>query len=241
MQTTERASNLAGIALGLLASCGSEPAPAPEETGAPLSVAAEPQGYEFLGSTSVELIASEPAQIFYTTDGEEPTSEHARIYRGPIELKESTYLTFIAFGDGEIWSPPRRELYVYAPTIAPQPQRVARALELTPDHLFFGAQLGEDSILEHKVTIRSIGPASVNITSLALGINAKGSSFWEPGIFSIDGGGGARILRSGESLTLTVRYQPTETFRSAAVIIESDEERNGGHQEVELWGRRISW
>ena len=63
-----------------------------------LTAFASPRGGLYAGSKSVTLAASDPdAEIFYTTDGPEPTT-HSTRYDGPISVADKTTLKFMAVG-----------------------------------------------------------------------------------------------------------------------------------------------
>lgn len=63
-----------------------------------LTAFASPRGGLYAGSKSVTLAASDPdAEIFYTTDGAEPTT-HSTRYDGPISVADTTTLKFMAVG-----------------------------------------------------------------------------------------------------------------------------------------------
>jgi hypothetical protein len=80
------------------------------------TVAATPAGGTYYSSQSVVLTASEPATIYYTTNGSEPTVG-SQTYTGPITIFESKTLKFIAVDQvGNIGSV-NTEIYTIKKTI----------------------------------------------------------------------------------------------------------------------------
>jgi Chitobiase/beta-hexosaminidase C-terminal domain len=66
-----------------------------------LTAFASPKGGLYTDARSVTLAASDPkAEIFYTTDGAEPTPDGTR-YEGPISITDRTTLKFMAVVPGE--------------------------------------------------------------------------------------------------------------------------------------------
>lgn len=64
-----------------------------------LAAFANPKGGLYEGDQAVTLAASDPAaEIFYTTDGTEPT-ERSTPYNGPFDVSSSTTLKFVALGE----------------------------------------------------------------------------------------------------------------------------------------------
>lgn len=61
----------------------------------PPSAGASPAGGEYFSLQSVSLAANEPAEIYYTTDGSEPTTSSPH-YETPMQISQSTTLKFIA-------------------------------------------------------------------------------------------------------------------------------------------------
>ncbi len=62
----------------------------------PPSATASPRGGTFTSTQTVTLSASEPATIFYTSDGTTPTIVSSYIYSGPINISATTTLKFFA-------------------------------------------------------------------------------------------------------------------------------------------------
>src|SRR5690242_4605278 len=92
------------------ASCGADiGGESPDRS--PIEVTADPPGSSFAGSTSIELIASRPAQIFYTFEGQDPMGEGSTLYDGPIGIDRTRLITFLAIGHDGTWSSPKSELY----------------------------------------------------------------------------------------------------------------------------------
>jgi len=65
-----------------------------DEAGTP-EVVSRPPGGEYSGRIRVKIESSEPADIFYTTDGSAPTGSSSA-YRGPITINANTTLSFLA-------------------------------------------------------------------------------------------------------------------------------------------------
>ncbi|TNF49651.1 hypothetical protein EP232_01270 [bacterium] len=61
----------------------------------PPATVARPPGGNYSGRIRVKLETSEPADVFYTTDGSPPTSDSSR-YRGPISVSKNLVLSFFA-------------------------------------------------------------------------------------------------------------------------------------------------
>lgn len=213
----------------------------PEVRGASVSVVAEPAGTEFSGSVEVRLNSSTPADIFYTLDGESPSGPGALRYEGPLTLTDSTLLSFIAVTDLGAWSVPKVELYQPTDEVVAKTQLSARALRLSTKNLFFQAQPGEGSV-QQVITVRSVGVQRVRIKEVMIGYNPAGGSFFRPEVFEVLAGEGERWLAPGESLEVLLRYTPTESFSSAALLFDTDADAvDGGLYYVELWGRIFPW
>ena len=86
--------------------------------GTPPVVSAAPAGGNFSGPVDVTLSASEPAAIYYTTNGTDPTAT-SPIYDGPIHLVRTTTLTFIGIDSGGATSPVGAETYTIAGDFSP--------------------------------------------------------------------------------------------------------------------------
>jgi hypothetical protein len=236
-----------GWALSLLiAGCGiqeNEGGPDFDVRGAQVAVWAEPKGLEFQSTAEVSLASSSPAHIFYTVDGSEPSGDTAVAYDGPIQLTESTLLSFIAITDTEEWSEPGSEFYSRLVTHE-KPRPVEHALTIDNDSLFFSAQQGSTDLVVRRIGLRSEGLSTVTIDGMMLRQNPNGSSFWSNGAFSYEiltDGNFPLFVPSGTILELEVTYTPTESLSSAAIFIESDDELHGDELVIELWGRTIDW
>lgn len=84
------------------------------DTTPPVSMAVPPGG-QYTGPLSIVLTANEAADIFYTTDGSEP-SDQSSIYSDPIDVTEDTTLRFFARDlAGNVESHARSESYVIQP------------------------------------------------------------------------------------------------------------------------------
>lgn len=71
---------------------------------------ATPPGGTYPGPLTVALATDVPADVFYTTDGSEPTTLSS-VYSAPISVKASTDLRFFARDRAGAIEPVRRELY----------------------------------------------------------------------------------------------------------------------------------
>jgi hypothetical protein len=232
---------LAAFAAGAVLTCfacGGEPA-ALDIEGEPLMVAAVPPSSSFEGVTTVSLESSRPATIYYSLKGEDPFGEDGHLYTGPIEIADSTLVTFIAIGHDGVWSQPGTELYSpVIPLIPPDP--IPRSLSIDRDAYFFTVPD------EHEVTttflVRSIGFEPVHIERAFIGAHPDGSGFYEEGIFKVETEIEPMELNPGEQIEIEVSYVPTQTLRGGALIIESNSMRHEeGYVIVQLWGRTISW
>lgn len=218
-----------------------EPEERPDVRAASVSVAAEPSGTEFSGSVEVRLNSSAPAEIFYTLDGESPSGPGALRYDGPLTLTDSTLLSFIAVTDSGAWSVPQVELYEPTEELIAKNELSVRALRLSTRNLFFQAQPGEPEV-QQVVTLRSVGVQRIHIKQVLIGYNPAGGSFFRPEVFEVLAGAGERWLAPGESLEVLLRYTPTESFSSAALLVDTDAEAvEDGLYYVELWGRIFPW
>jgi hypothetical protein len=228
----------------LLLGCGGEETDSDTEIKrSSLFVAADPPGHTFEDSVTVELAAGGPAEIFYTLNGMTPFGDAAIAYSGPIVLDANALLTFVA-KDGDLFSEQVTELYeLKSDSVAPD--MVARALSLDDDQIVFSARRGEANLLEKSVRVRSVGIQQVLIHSIYLDVNPDSWSFWEEGAFTMRDEAelaSSRYLKPGESMDLVVRYRPTETLRTAVIVIESDDQRaKDGVLRVGLTGRIWDW
>jgi hypothetical protein len=228
----------AGISFG----CGGEePDPDLEIKRSTLIVAAQPPGHTFEESVSVELSTEGPSQIFYTLNGDSPFGDAAILYDGPIVLDENALLTFVA-KEGELWSEPVTELYErHEDLVAPDP--LPRALWLDDDQLVFSARRGDEGPMRKSVVVRASGIQAVSIHDIYITINPDSWSFWEEGIFQLETAFEAPgRLAPGESIELVVSYIPTETLRTAVLVLESDDQRTmDGVVTIDLTGRIWDW
>ena len=233
---------LAALSTMIIVGCGGqETDPELEIKRSTLIVSADPPGHTFEESVSVELSTGGPSEIFYTLNGQTPFGDAAIRYESPIVLEENALLTFVA-REGELWSEPVTELYErYVDLVAPDP--LARALTLDDDQIVFSAQRGDEGPLHKSVHVRASGIQRVAIHDIYLTINSHSWSFWEEGIFGLETGFEAPgYLNPGESIELVVSYIPTETLRTAVLVIESDEQRTtDGVVTIDLTGRIWDW
>jgi len=81
------------------------------------SSSAYPAGGSYHWAQNVVLTADEPATIFYTTDGSQPTTASSA-YLSPITIDRDTTLRFFAVDrTGNIESPVKTEAYTFAPVL----------------------------------------------------------------------------------------------------------------------------
>jgi hypothetical protein len=206
-----------------------------------LSVSAQPPGYDFENQTQVTLAPSKPANIYYTTDSSAPSDKNGSLYQGPITLTTSTLLSFIAVSDDGIWSKPVAELYSLMPA-PPTVSQAPRLLKTDPDSLVFTvAPVDRDVPQQQQLRIESFGSSPVTIQSITLDANPKGTAFWDPTAFSLGALTLPTTLVPGQQLEIDVTYMPSDSFKSAAVMIQSDENPNSGSRMVEVWGRILNW
>lgn len=81
----------------------------------PPSVSAAPAGDQFISAVNVVLIANEAGNIYYTTDGSEPTSA-STLYTGPFNILNSTTLKYIAVDSAGNQSSIMSEQYIIDPS-----------------------------------------------------------------------------------------------------------------------------
>ena len=79
----------------------------------PPVVTADPPGGDYSSPQGVRLTASEPATIYYTTDGSEPTVQSA-VYSGPITVSADTTLKFFAVDTAGNASDVVTEIYTFS-------------------------------------------------------------------------------------------------------------------------------
>jgi len=239
-------SNRGLIILGLSSVFGAACGGAEDSTAAldmsELSVRAEPAGQMFAGALNVSLLSSRPAQIFYTLDGSAPSANSAAAisYEGQISLSKQTLLSFIAVADDGSWSTTRTELYL-KPNEQPPPTPAPRVLDLSSNTLFFEGAPGKSEPVYRTVALRSIGTDDIDIKTVALQSNPNQSIFYDPDAFDIVTDFQPTSLAAGESLVIEIMYLPSPTLRSDVLLITSNEQRQGGVQTVELWGRIADW
>jgi hypothetical protein len=222
--------------------CGTPDEPDEMAMGQELSVQAIPEGQAFSDQLEVLLVSSLPAKIFYSTDGTQPSanSSSAIPYTGPITLTEQTLLSFVAVEEDGSWSRSQEELYIKNDT-RPPPSPAPRMLDMTAQTLFFEGQPGSSDPVYKTVALRSIGTQAVNIISIRLQSNPNESIFYDPDAFDITSEIPTGSLAPGESIIIEIMYIPSETLRSDVLRISSNEQRNGGQQQIELWGRIADW
>ena len=228
------------LALSLAACGGTEPEKTTDIKRTSLSVAADPPGHKFSDPITIEL-ASSAGEIYYTLDGESPAGENGLLYEAPIDLDASAFLTFIAV-DGDRYSTPETELYTFE-EVPIQPGIPVRALRPDDDSLVFTARRGSPGVMRKTVQIRSVGLQEVTIDDIYVTLNPTSWSFWEEGIFQLEEEiETPKVMFPGETLELTVAYTPTETIRTAALVVVSNDERHeDGVIVVDLMGRIFDW
>ena len=230
------------LASALVLACGSPDESQDAGMRQELSVQAIPEGQAFTDELEVLLVSSRAARIFYTTDGTQPSanSSSAVPYTGPISLTEQTLLSFVAVEEDGSWSTSQEELYIKNDT-RPPPSPAPRVLDLTAQTLFFEGEPGNSEPVYKTVALRSIGTQAVNIRSVRLQSNPNESIFYDPDAFDITSEIPTGPLAPGESVIIEIMYIPSTTLRSDVLRISSNEQRNGGEQQVELWGRIADW
>src|SRR5690606_11411281 len=77
----------------------------------PPTVTAIPPGGTYFSEQSVVLASDEPAIIYYTTDGSEPTTSSS-VYSAPITISENTVLKFFGVDSSGNPSPVMTETYI---------------------------------------------------------------------------------------------------------------------------------
>jgi hypothetical protein len=226
----------------MIFSCGGEePDTDLEIKRSTLVVAADPPGHQFEGAVSVELSTGGPSTIFYTLNGMSPFGSEAIEYRGPIQIEDSVLLTFVA-KEGDLWSEPASELYERDdPLVAPDP--LLRALTVDDDQIVFSAKRGEAEPMLKSIRLRATGLQPVSLHDIYITINPDSWSFWEEGSFELETQVETpRSLEPGDSLELVVSYVPTETLRTAVLVIESNDQRTlDGVISIDLTGRIWDW
>jgi len=80
------------------------------------SITASPAGGTYHLPQSVTLESTEPATIYYTTDGSEPTNSSSA-YTGPISIVTNTTLMFMAVASSDNHTASGVETYVIYPTV----------------------------------------------------------------------------------------------------------------------------
>ncbi len=234
-----------GLGLGCLVGCGGfeEPPPpqAPDVHASPLMVRADPPGHEFSGATIVRLRPmAGSVDIFYTVDGAPATAGHATPYTGALELESTTLLNYIARDANGAWSAPGSELYVSKPP-ATEVKNARRGLRHDPEMVFFAWKPGDPVPMREVITLTAFGEEPVTIASIRLVRNPGGQFFWEAGAFELELPEERPTLQPGESMQLEVSYEPTSSFRSAAIEVRSDDDRSEGRKLIEVWGRSSAW
>ncbi len=212
----------------------------------PIEVWAEPPSSEFGKNTEIVLSATDDgSKIYYTLDGTDPSNEAARPYDGPIALSRSTLITFIARTPNAVWSKPKSEFYASRPEVQAASGPLQRDLWIESNSLFMAARAGSKDLVVRRFKLRSIGLQRITINRMVMTANPNGGSFFRTGAFSYeiltDATEFPLYMEPGETLELEIYYRPTETFSSAAIIIESNAERDAGRVLIELWGRVVAW
>ncbi len=220
---------------GLAASCGGEAGDF-GGTVEPVQVWAEPSGRRFDEGLEVKLRSAGAVEIYFTRDGSSPTREDASEYTGPIWLEQSSLLTFVAVGPDGRTSALSTELYQRNPVRTPY-RPPARGLEVSTDVLFFLAD-PEETELEQTIHVRSVGLDPVGIHGITI---VPRGAYFEPGVFTVSPAEPTR-LAPGDRLELVVRYRTTPMLRTAALVLDSDDERAlDGRWEISLGGRIGFW
>lgn len=230
------------LVLSPLVACGGEETPSSTESRrSALLVSANPPGGTYTEALEVTLDSGGVGDIYYTLDGTSPVGTDALRYEGALQISDQTLLTFTAVTESGVWSEPRKELYVVEPElVAPDP--LGRVLSVDDDQIYFSAELGQE-MLSQTVTVRSTGFDRVRIDRVFLSANPGSSSFFEPGRFDLVGAPTeAMYLDPGATIELTVHYYPTNILRTAAIIIDSNEEKSrDGRVIINVLGRIWDW
>lgn len=240
MFKTRRALRIPSFAaVAALAACGGpETEPVDDNTieNTSLWISAQPMGTDFDEEIAVTLLSERPSQIFYTLDGSPPTGDDAILYEGPLTLAEDTLLMFVAVDGNGVWSKPHKELYQKNVILNPRPLDYSLWYDKT---ILYYEPGYTDPYQDETLVIESMGMAPVRISRISVSSNPDAPSFWEPGVFEIlTPVDGVVQLAPREKLSITVRYYTTETIRSAAIRIESNDERTrDGVSHIPLWGR----
>lgn len=231
---------LAGVlAAASFASCaGNDPAePDPSIDHASLWVSAEPKGHAFRDAVTVRLLSERPSRLFYTIDGTAPTSDSAFEYTEPLTFEEETVLLMFVAQDADgVWSKPQTELYTHDEVVNPAP--LARSLTYDENILFF-APMPDVPYLDHSLVLTSDGTEPVRISRIYISYNPEANAFYNPNAFELlNPLTGVEVLNPGDALELRIRYHTTETIRSSALVVESNDERSrDGVKGTPLWGR----
>ena len=212
----------------------------------PIEVWAEPPSSEFGDNTEISLSATDDgSQIYYTLDGSDPSGDLARPYAGPIALSRSTLITFIARTPDAVWSKPKSEFYASKPEVHSSSGPLDRDLWIESNSLFMAARAGAKDLVVRRFKMRSVGLQRLTIDRMVMTANPNGGSIFNAEAFSYeiltDATEFPLYLEPGETLELEIYYRPTVTFSSAAIVIQSNAERDNGRVLVELWGRVVAW
>lgn len=226
------------LSVSLAACAGEDPSePEFEIDNATLWVSAQPMGHTFEDRVTVRLLSDRPSRLFYTLDGTPPTGANALEYDEPLVFdSDAVLLMFVAQDANGVWSKPRSELYNR--TIVVNPRPLDRALLYDESILFF-APTSDDDYMDKVLTFESTGTEAVRISRIGISFNEDAKSFYEPDAFVILNPPQQVIqLAPGQKRSVHVRYFSTETIRSAAIIVESNDERaRDGRSAIALWGR----
>lgn len=225
------------LAGGCLQACGGgeEGELSPRANGAP-AVFAQPSGQSFDGQLEVRLIADPSSEVFYTLNGHSPHGDAAERYDGPIMIYDDALLSFVARSLNGQWSTLGSELYQKTMQLDPY-RPPLRGLQVSDDSLFFAANPG-DEILSQTVEIRSVGTAPVRFNRVFVG--AQGA-FFEPDIFIVPDFE-PMDLRPGEKMDIEVRYRVTNSLRTAALVLDTNDLRaRDGLWVITLGGKIAAW
>lgn len=214
-----------------------------EEEGGPvtldeseLQVDIFPPETSFQTTLMVDLVASEPgAEIYYTTDGTDPTPLDARRYEQPIELTSNTLVSALAVGTGGSWSDVASAFYRHEPL--PDPVALApRAVQADRGEVVFVARPGIDEMFQ-SVRIRSVGRQPVILVDATISEGALADPELEGPAFSLMDSVAGRVVEPGTWVDVEVRYQATPVTRSGTLRIRSDASGPDADLRITLWGR----
>jgi hypothetical protein len=139
----------------------------------PPTVVASPRGGTYVGTQSITLSSSEPATIYYTTNGANPTISSTR-YSGPITLTATATLKFMAIDAAGNQSGIATESYTIQPLSAPSaPSSLTVTLSATAPTSTVVLRWKDNSSNEAKFVIQrsTTSTFTQNIVTFEVGAN----------------------------------------------------------------------